>query len=232
MQNTLLKCLKYLRFIVAIATIVTLTLGAIRWYNMDMSNANPAMRPEFLPLHVPVAASSLMIYLAMGLCGILTLLRLSYFAALGRAMSIVGVFLAFITLVSGSIWGRTTWGIWWSWDARLTTMLILFFLYLGYIAASHAFDNPVRRDQSVALLGLVGACLVPVIYFSTLWWNSLHQKGGTVMPDEIKAAFLLMLFGIMFWSIWMILLNFEAELKADTQMNKMKAIFEEPNKES
>ncbi len=227
MHNHFPKSLKILRLAIAIAAIGVLSLGALRWYHMDMSNANPAMRPEFLPLHVPVAASSLMVYLAMGLCGILTLFRLSYFAALGRAMSLVGVFLAFITLVSGSIWGRTTWGVWWSWDARLTTMLILFFLYLGYIAASHAFDNPMRRDQSVALLGVVGAALVPVIYFSTLWWNSLHQKAGTIMPDEIKTAFLPMLFGIMLWAIWMILLNFEAELKADKQMNQMKSIFEE-----
>ncbi len=231
MHNIFPKWLKILRFCLAIASIITLSFGVFQWYNMDMRNANLAMHPEFLPLHVPVAASSLIIYLVMGLCAILTLLRFPYFAALGRAMSLVGVFLAFITLISGSIWGRVTWGVWWSWDARLTTMLILFFLYLGYIAAGRAFDNPIRRDQSVALLGLVGAFLVPVIYFSTLWWNSLHQKAGTIMPDEIKAAFLPMLFGIMFWSAWMILLNFEAELKADDHIHKMKALFEEPNKE-
>ncbi len=227
MYNRFPLWLKVFRFMVAIAAMATLAFGVFRWMNMDLTGAKLAMHPEFLPLHVPVAASSLMIYLAMGACGILTLIKLPYFAALGRAMSIVGVFLTFITLVSGSFWGKVTWGTWWQWgDPRLMTMLILFFLYLGYIAACYVFDNPIRRDQSVALLGIVGAALVPVIYFSTKIWDSIHQDTGTRMTDGMKAAFLPMLFGIMLWAIWMILLNFEAELKADKKMNKMQALFE------
>lgn len=227
MQNSFPNSLKVFRLIIGIAAIAVLSLGAFRWANMDITGAKLAMHPEFLPLHVPVAASSLIIYLGMGVCGILTLLKLPYFAALARAMSLVGVFLAFITLISGSFWGQITWGTWWQWaDPRMMTMLILFFLYLGYIAVSYVFDNPIRRDQTLALLGVVGACLVPIIYFSTVIWNSIHQDTGTKLSDGVKAAFVPMIIGIMLWSIWVILLNFEAELKADRQMNKIKAIFE------
>lgn len=226
MQSYWPKYLTYIRLIFGVAAIATLALGIYNWINIDYSQANPAMHPEFLPMHVPVAASALMTYLAMGLCGLLTLFKVKYTAAIGRALAIPGVVLCFVTLVTGSIWGKVTWQVWWSWDARLTTMLILFFLYLGYIAATKSFDNPVRRDQSVALLGIVGACLVPIIYGSTLWWNTLHQKPGTVMPDSIKAAFLPMLFGVMLWTIWMMLLNLQAELKADKDMLKINDIFD------
>ncbi|MFV0431359.1 MAG: cytochrome c biogenesis protein CcsA [Alphaproteobacteria bacterium] len=226
MQTYWPKYLTLLRFIVGIAATALIALGVKNWISIDYSNANPAMHPEFLPMHVPVAASALMTYVAMGICGLLTLFKLRITAAIGRSLAIPGVVLALVTLITGSIWGRVTWQVWWTWDARLTTMLILFFLYLGYIAATKSFDNPVRRDQSVALLGIIGACLVPIIYYSTRWWNTLHQQPGTVMPDNIKAAFLPMLFGIMLWTIWMMLLNLQAELKADKNLLKINDIFE------
>lgn len=217
--------LRYAFFFLAAAS---LGFGIYNWVGLDYAGDNPAMHPEFLPLHVPVAASSLILYLLMGLCGILTLvLKVRFAAPLGRAIATVGVILALVTLITGSIWGRVTWQVWWFWDARLTTMLILFFLYLGYIAATKAFDNPVRRDQTVALLGIIGGMLVPVIYFSVKIWNTLHQDTGTKMSDSLLMAFLPMMFGILLWSIWLILVNLEAELLADKQLLQQETIFDE-----
>ncbi len=217
-----------LRYLVFMAAVVALGFGIYNWIGLDYANDNKAMHPEFLPLHVPVAASSLILYLCMGICGILTLIfKIRIAAPLGRAIAYVGVVLAFVTLVTGSIWGRVTWQVWWVWDARLTTMLILFFLYLGYIAATKAFDNLVRRDQTVALLGIIGGMLVPLIYFSVRIWNTLHQTTGTKMSDDLLSAFLPMMFGVLLWSMWLILVNLEAELLADKQLLRDERVFDE-----
>jgi heme exporter protein C len=103
-----------------------------------------------------------------------------------------------LALVSGALWGRPAWGAWWVWDARLTSELILLFLYLGYLALVTSIDDPRRADQAGALLAIVGAVNVPVIYFSVRWWNTLHQ-GATIkltsapsMANTMLTAMLLM----------------------------------------
>ncbi len=222
------KILIIFRYLVFFLAIIAFGFGIYNWVNLDYAQDNLAMHPEFLPLHVPVAASSLILYLCMGFCGILTLVfKVRFAAPLGRAIAIVGVVLALVTLITGSIWGRVTWQVWWFWDARLTTMLILFFLYLGYIAATKAFDNPIRRDQTVALLGIIGGMLVPVIYFSVKIWNTIHQDTGTKMSDPLLMAFLPMMFGVLLWSVWLILVNLESELLADKQLLQQETIFDE-----
>jgi heme exporter protein C len=94
----------------------------------------------------------------------------------------------FLALWTGALWGKPTWGAWWVWDARLTSELILLFLYLGYIALVEAIDDPRRADQAGALLALVGAINVPVIYFSVRWWNTLHQGASVSVTSSPKMA--------------------------------------------
>ena len=96
-----------------------------------------------------------------------------------RSLAPTGALFTFIALWTGAFWGKPTWGTWWVWDARLTSELILLFLYLGYMALTNAIDDTRRADSAGALLALVGAVNVPIIYFSVKWWNTLHQ-GATI----------------------------------------------------
>lgn len=107
-----------------------------------------------------------------------------------RAIAPVGALFALLCLVTGSLWGRPTWGTWWVWDARLTSMLVLFFLYLGYVAVASAFDEPGRGSKAANILALVGAINLPIVKYSVEWWNTLHQGesvklSGSSMSGEM-----------------------------------------------
>ena len=112
-------------------------------------------------------------------------------AVAGRALAPVGATFAALCLATGSIWGRPTWGTWWEWDGRLTSMLILFFLYLGYIALASAERERGGDGRMAALFGLVGAVNLPIIHYSVLWWRTLHQgqsislSGGSSIASEL-----------------------------------------------
>ena len=132
-------------------------------------------------VHVPAAWMSLFIYAYMAACGAATLIwRGKIAAACTRASAPVGASFTLMTLVSGAFWARPMWGAWWVWDARLTSELILLFLYLGYIALSSSVHGRRAAAQSGALLLLVGAVNIPVIHFSVDWWNTLHQPATIV----------------------------------------------------
>jgi len=107
--------------------------------------------------------------------------------AVAEASAEVGVFFGTLLLITGSIWGRPTWGTYWAWDARMTSELILLFLYFGVIALRNAIDDPRRADRACAVLTLVGAVNVPIIYYSVRWWNTLHQ-GASVSPTGSSMA--------------------------------------------
>jgi heme exporter protein C len=107
---------------------------------------------------------------------------------LARSIAPTGAMFTFLALWTGSFWGKPTWGTYWVWDARLTTELILLFLYLGYIALVNAIDDVKRGDQAGALLALVGSVNVPIIYFSVKWWNTLHQGATVSMTAAPKMA--------------------------------------------
>jgi heme exporter protein C len=156
-------------------------------------------------IHVPASWMSMVIYLAMAFWSVLGLVfqtRLS--GMMTRALAPTGAVCAFLSLYSGALWGKPMWGSWWVWDARLTSELILFFLYLGYIALTSAIDDPRRGDRAGALIAIVGAVNVPIIYFSVKWWNTLHQGASVSMtqsPSMAKTMLLGML--IMALAYWM-----------------------------
>ena len=150
-------------------------------------------------IHVPAAWISMVLYLALAFwAAIGWAFKARMASMLARAIAPTGAMFTVLALWSGALWGKPTWGTWWVWDARLTSYLILLFLYLGYIALVEAIDDTKRADQAGALLAVVGAVNVPIIYYSVRWWNTLHQgatisaSGGAKMADTMLTAMLLM----------------------------------------
>jgi heme exporter protein C len=172
-------------------------------------------------VHVPSAWMSLFVYVCVAAASAGALIwRHPLGHILARAASPVGACFALLTLATGSLWGAKMWGAWWVWDARLTSVLILFFLYLGHIALTHAFDDPARGARAAAILALVGVVNIPIIKFSVDWWNTLHQPASIIRRDgpAIDAAMLaplfLMIFGFTFYFFTVLLLRARAELAA------------------
>ncbi len=155
-------------------------------------------------IHVPAAWMSMVLYLVMAFWAVIGWAFKARLASMvARSVAPTGAMFTFLALWTGALWGRPTWGTYWVWDARLTTELILLFLYLGYIALVNAIDDVKRADNAGALLALVGSVNVPIIYFSVKWWNTLHQ-GATVsaiaapkMAATMFTAMMLMTFA--FW---------------------------------
>ena len=149
-------------------------------------------------------------------------------AVAGRAIAPVGALFAFLCLVTGSIWGRPTWGTWWEWDGRLTSMLILFFLYLGYIALASAERERGGEGRMTAIFGLVGAINLPIIHYSVLWWNTLHQgqsisvTGGSTIAPELLWPLPLTLFGFTFLFAAVVLMRMRAELARTRAENRLR----------
>jgi heme exporter protein C len=156
-------------------------------------------------IHVPAAWMSMLLYLVMAFWAAIGWAFNARLASMvARAIAPTGAMFTFLALWTGAFWGKPTWGTWWVWDARLTSELILLFLYLGYLALVNAIDDTRRADQAGALLAVVGAVNVPIIYFSVKWWNTLHQ-GATIsmtaapkMAHTMLTAMLLMTFA--FWA--------------------------------
>ena len=156
------------------------------------------------------------LYVVMAFWGALALgfgTRLS--GMMAQAIAPTGALLTFIALWTGALWGRPTWGTYWVWDARLTSELILLFLYLGFIALRQAIDDPRRADRAGAVLAIVGVVNVPIIYFSVKWWNTLHQGAsvrltGASMETTMLAGMLVMSFAFWFYSIAVVLARLRA----------------------
>jgi heme exporter protein C len=170
-------------------------------------------------VHVPAAWWSMAGYAVLaGLGAALLVWRHPLAALLARAVAPVGAAMALICLVTGSLWGRPMWGTWWVWDARLTSMLILFFLYLGHIALANAFDDADRGDRAAAVLALVGVINLPIIKFSVDWWNTLHQPasvarldGPTIHPSLLWPLLVMALAYLLLFMV-LVLLRTETEI--------------------
>ena len=130
-------------------------------------------------IHVPAAFLSMAVYATMAVAaaiGLVWQMKLSF--AVARSCAPIGVVFTFLALATGAIWGKPTWGTWWEWDARLTSELVLLFLYLGFIALHMSIDDTRKADKIAAVLALVGVINLPIIHFSVEWWNSLHQTAS------------------------------------------------------
>jgi heme exporter protein C len=156
-------------------------------------------------IHVPAAWMSMFLYLVMAgwaALGLVLNTRLS--GMMASAIAPTGAMFTFLALWTGSLWGKPTWGTWWVWDARLTSELILLFLYLGFIALKAAIPDPQRADRAGAVLAIVGAVNIPIIYFSVVWWNTLHQ-GASVSLTRSPTMAATMLTGMLLMALaaWM-----------------------------
>ena len=156
-------------------------------------------------VHVPAAWMSMFIYIVMaGWSGLGLALNARLSAMMAQALAPTGAIFTLLALVTGSLWGKPMWGAWWVWDARLTSELILLFLYIGFMALQSSIDDRRRADKAGALLALVGVVNVPIIYFSVKWWNTLHQ-GSTINMGAAPKMVATMLFGMLFLALafWM-----------------------------
>lgn len=213
-----------------IAMVITLGLLGVGLY-MTFFSAPPDYQQgesvRIMYVHVPAAWMSMFCYIALAIASATALIWKHPLAdVFGRATAPIGAAFTFLALLTGSLWGKPMWGTYWVWDARLTSVLVLFFLYLGYMALNSAFDDPARGAKASAILALVGAVNVPIIKFSVDWWNTLHQPasvmkagGPTIHPDMLWP---LLIMGLAFktYYVWVVLVRVRGEILA----NKIRAI--------
>ena len=156
-------------------------------------------------VHVPASWMAMFIYCVMAFWAAVGLAFNARLASMmASALAPTGAMFALLSLWTGALWGRPMWGAWWVWDARLTSTLILFFLYVGFLALQAAIDDPRRADKAGAIVALVGVVNVPIIYFSVQWWNTLHQ-GASVSVTRSPAMATTMLWGMLLMALafWM-----------------------------
>jgi heme exporter protein C len=172
-------------------------------------------------VHVPAAWMASFVYATMAISSAVALIWRHPLADIAaRESAPLGAGFTLLCLVSGSLWGKPMWGTWWVWDARLTSVLVLFFLYLGYIALVNAFDEPTRGARAGAILALVGAVNLPIIKFSVDWWNTLHQPasvlrlGGSSIAPSMLWPLLIMALGFTLFFVTLLLLRMRSALMA------------------
>lgn len=190
----------YFAALAAVLTLVGLWIG----FFVAPIDAQQGQGYRIIFVHVPTSQMSMLIYLVMAgwaAWGLAFNTRLS--GMMAAALAPTGALFAFLSLVTGSLWGKPMWGTWWVWDARLTSELILFFLYLGFMALQASIDDPRRADKACAILAVVGAVNVPIIYFSVYWWNTLHQGASVSLKGASMATPMLMGMLIMVLAFWM-----------------------------
>jgi heme exporter protein C len=197
----------------AFATVLMLAVGFYMAFFIAPQDYQQGQTVRIMFVHVPSA------WLSMGGYAMLAVLGATQLAALmARAAAPVGASFAAVCLLTGSLWGRPMWGTYWVWDARLTSMLLLFFLYLGHIALSRAYDEPERGDRAAAILALIGVINLPIIKFSVDWWNTLHQPASVTRLDApaihnaILVPLLWMAVSLLFLFVWLVLLRTETEI--------------------
>ena len=197
---------------------VTATLfalwGAYVSFFLAPTDAQQGEAYRIIFIHVPAAWMSMFIYIVMAFwagIGLAFNTRLSSMAA--SALAPTGAIMTFVALWTGSLWGKPMWGTWWVWDARLTSELILLFLYFGFMSLQAAIDDPRRADKAGAVIALVGVINVPIIYFSVKWWNTLHQGASVsltrspTMAKTMLAGMLLMALAFWMYSIAVMLMR-------------------------
>lgn len=203
------------------AAAAVLFLGVGLYYALFASPADyqQGESVRIMYIHVPSAWMGMFCYTAMAVSSAVALIWKHPLADLiAKATSPVGAGFTFICLVTGSLWGKPMWGTWWAWDARLTSMLILLFLYFGHMALINAFDDPTRGAKAASILALAGFVNVPIIKFSVDWWNTLHQPasvvkmGGPAIDSSMLIPLLLMALGFKAYYITVLILRIRAEV--------------------
>ena len=204
-------------------TLAVLALGGGVYLSLFVSPADYQQGDSvrIMYVHVPAAWMALFIYTVIAAASAASLIWRHPLADLvARASSPIGAGFTFLALATGSLWGKPMWGTWWVWDARLTSVLVLFFLYLGHMALSNAFDDQSRGNRAAAVLALVGFINVPIIKFSVDWWSTLHQPasvmrldGPTIHPSMLWPL-LIMAVGFKLYYLSLMMLRVKGEVMA------------------
>ena len=170
-------------------------------------------------VHVPSAWLASFLYFSLAISCVFYLVWKHPLADLvSSSIAPIGALFSALTLVTGSLWGKPMWGTWWVWDARLTSMLVLFFFYLGYILLSNAFERKIDGSKTASVLAIVGLINLPIVKFSVDWWHTLHQPasiikiGGPSIDNKMLLPLILMIFALSFFSLYMIILNVKTKL--------------------
>jgi len=170
---------------VAVVAVSLLLVGAVWGLVYAPTDFKQGDSYRIIFIHVPASAIAMAGYMVMAVAAAISLIwKMKLAEVVMKCCAPIGAGMTFISLVSGSLWGKPTWGTYWVWDARLTSMLILFFLYLGVIALYEAFEDNVSASKACAVLSLVGSVNIPIIYWSVEWWNSLHQPATIKFTEE------------------------------------------------
>ena len=195
--------------------VIAVALGAIGLYLgfTAPEDYQQGQTVRIMFIHVPAAQLSMVAYACLGVASFLSLIfRHALADAAAQAAAPLGAAFTFLALITGALWGRPMWGTWWVWDGRLTSVLVLFLLYIAYIALRASMDDEAKAARAGAILALVGVINLPIIHYSVEWWNSLHQgsslfaKGGPAMPAVFLVPLLLMSLAYMsaFGSLWLV----------------------------
>ena len=170
-------------------------------------------------VHVPSAWLASFLYFSLAISCVFYLVWKHPLADLvSSSIAPIGALFSALTLVTGSLWGKPMWGTWWVWDARLTSMLVLFFFYLGYMLLRNAFERKIDGSKTASVLAIVGLINLPIVKFSVDWWHTLHQPasiikiGGPSIDDKMLLPLILMIFALSFFSLYMIILNVKTKL--------------------
>src|SRR5262245_61682825 len=190
-----------LAYVFGALAVVACAVGLYLGFFVAPTDAQQGESYRIIFIHVPSAWMSMFLYVVMAFWAAIGLAfntRLS--GMMASAIAPTGALFTFIALWTGSLWGKPTWGTWWVWDARLTSELILLFLYFGFMALQAAIDDPRRADRAGALLAIVGAVNIPIIHYSVVWWNTLHQ-GASVSVTRAPTMAVAMLTGMLLMAL-------------------------------
>jgi len=201
--------------------VVTLAAGVYLSLFASPADYQQGESVRIMYVHVPAAWMAMFVYTIIAAASASSLIWRHPLADLvARASAPVGAGFTFLALTTGSLWGKPMWGTWWVWDARLTSVLVLFFLYLGHIALSNAFDDQSRGNRAAAILALVGFINVPIIKFSVDWWSTLHQPAsvlrmdGPTLDPSMLWPLLVMALGFKLYYVSLLLLRVKSEVLA------------------
>ena len=165
-------------------TVILFAVGL--WWSLVVAPADyqQGETVRIMYIHVPTASMSLLVYTFMVVASVISLIwRHSLADVAAKVAAPIGAVFTALALVTGSLWGKPMWGTWWEWDARLTSMLVLFFMYLGYMALWQMIEDPIKAARAAAILAIVGFVNIPIIKFSVDWWNTLHQPASLFRAD-------------------------------------------------
>tara|TARA_Y100000590_G_C15540210_1_gene946646 strand:+ start:372 stop:1097 length:726 start_codon:yes stop_codon:yes gene_type:complete len=219
-------CEKTFVYLVALM-VVSLSFGLYQGFFNSPEDYQQGNLVRIMYVHVPSAWMALMIYSSIAFASCLYLINKHLLANIFcKSASLIGASFTLIALVTGSIWGKPTWGTWWVWDARITSMLVLFFLYLGHMTIFNFSENTTKSGQSAALLAILGFVNIPIIKFSVDWWNTLHQPAsvlklsGPTIHSSMLVPLLITALGFFFYFLVVLTIRMRSEI-TNEKINNM-----------